>query len=91
MIDDDDAAFVEDEKARIAELHKNAPEIIWLQIDPEAEQFDGWDGLTWCADRINETDLKYVRADIVKLTTFQGISKIPDFEESMEKFHKLKL
>ncbi len=63
--DDDDAAFAEDEKARIAALHKSAPEVIWLQVDPEAEQFDGWEAQTWCSDKINETDVEYVRADTV--------------------------
>ena len=63
--DDDDAAFAEDEKARIAALHKTAPEVIWLQIDDEAEQFDGWEAQTWCSDKINETDVEYVRADTV--------------------------
>jgi hypothetical protein len=42
----------------------SAPEVIWLQVDPEAEQFDGWEAQTWCSDRINETDVKYVRADL---------------------------
>jgi len=62
------AEFEADEKARISALHKSAPEKIWLQIDPEAEQFDAWDAQTWCSDQINDTDLQYVRADcIVKL------------------------
>lgn len=62
--EDEDAAFAADEKARIAALHKTAPEVIWLQIDGEAEQFQGWDAQTWCEDKINETDVKYVRADL---------------------------
>ena len=65
--DEDDAteaAFAEDERARVAALHKSAPEVIWLQVDPEAEQFDGWEAQTWCSDKINETDVKYVRADL---------------------------
>ena len=62
--DDDDAAFEADENARIAALHKSAPEVIWLQIDDEAEQFDGWEAQTWCSDKINDTDVKYVRADL---------------------------
>lgn len=32
--------------------------------DPEAEQFDGWEAQTWCSDKINATDVKYVRADL---------------------------
>lgn len=62
----EDELIAEDEKRRIAALHKTAPETIWLQIDPEAEQFDGWDAQTWCSDQINDTDLKYVRTDVVE-------------------------
>lgn len=70
--DDDDAAFAADEKARIAALHKSAPEVIWLQVDPEAEQFDGWEAQTWCSDKINETDVKYVRADLTQNVEVTG-------------------
>ena len=63
MIQDDDAAFAEDETARIAALHKSAPETIWLQVAPEAEQFDGLEAQTWCSDKINSTDAKYIKAE----------------------------
>lgn len=63
--EDDDAAFKAEEKARISALQKSAPEVIWLQVDPEAEQFDGWEAQTWCSDKINETDVKYIRADLM--------------------------
>ena len=69
--DHDDADFEADEKARISALHKTAPEVIWLQIDDEAEQFQGWDAQTWCSDRINETDVKYVRSDEIERLQFQ--------------------
>lgn len=59
---DDDADFAADEAARIAALHQSAPEVIWLQADPEAEQFDGWEAQTWCSDRINATDVEYIKA-----------------------------
>ena len=62
----EDEEFEADEKVRIAALHKTAPETIWLQIDPEAKQFDGWDAQTWCSDQINDTDLEYVRVDVVE-------------------------
>lgn len=59
----------DNEAARIAALHKSAPEVIWLQVDPESEQFDGWEAITWCTDQINDTDVKYVRADqILKMS-----------------------
>lgn len=70
--DDDDAAFAADEAARIAVLHKSAPEVIWLQVDPEAEQFDGWEAQTWCSDKINETDVKYVRANLTQNVAIEG-------------------
>ena len=36
-----------------------APEKIYLQIDP-----DEWiGGTTWCEDRINDSDIEYIRAD----------------------------
>jgi hypothetical protein len=63
-IDDDDAAFAEDERCRIAALQKTAPKTIWLQIDPEAKQFDGWDAQTWCTDLINDTDVEYIRKEL---------------------------
>ena len=44
----------------------NAPERIYLQIDPDAtdptDEFL-FDGVTWCQDKVNETDVEYVRAD----------------------------
>jgi len=48
----------------------NAPKRIWLQVDPEGERYDdplsGWDGATWCEDRMNTTDVEYVRADTLE-------------------------
>lgn len=42
---------------------KDMPDRIYLQVDPEGEGYPGSEGVTWCADRINETDIEYVRAD----------------------------
>ena len=81
--DDDDAAFEADEKARIAALHKTAPEVIWLQIDDEAEQFQGWDAQTWCEDKINDTDLKYVRADTVPAGWIDIGTQMPPEKQSV--------
>ncbi len=36
-----------------------APNAIYLQVEEPIE-------VTWCADRINETDVKYVRAQIAE-------------------------
>ncbi len=33
-----------------------APKMIYLQINPE---FAGLEGVTWCVDRINKTDIEY--------------------------------
>ena len=38
---------------------KNAPENIYLQI----EDYEG-DDVTWCTDKINETDEEYIRKDL---------------------------
>jgi hypothetical protein len=46
--------------------HK-APEKIYLQIDPEGEKAtDYLDGITWCEDKINDTDVEYIRSDLTK-------------------------
>ncbi|KKM75044.1 hypothetical protein LCGC14_1394230 [marine sediment metagenome] len=53
-------------------------ESIYLQVDPEGESAcDHIEGVTWCEDRINETDIEYVRVDLVdeskKLKRIAGI------------------
>lgn len=50
---------------------KNIPDVIYLQVDPEeyivsepsTEPYDFHDltEITWCVDRINITDVKYIR------------------------------
>ena len=46
--------------------HKDAPEIIYLQVcddsDCEAAFCDHHD-VSWCQDKINDSDVKYIRAD----------------------------
>ena len=43
-----------------------APKEIYLQFDPDGEKSPEWfDGVTWCQDKINESDQKYIRADLV--------------------------
>ena len=47
-----------------------APERIYLQVS-KTEEDDDWDdevGVTWCVDRINDTDAEYVRDEIHTLT-----------------------
>ena len=43
----------------------NAPKEIWLQWDPDGDgmYFYPSEGVTWCGEQINDTDVRYVRAD----------------------------
>ena len=44
-----------------------APAKIYLQRGDDLKAGDGhWEGETWCADAINENDVEYIRADLVK-------------------------
>lgn len=51
-----------------------APELIWLQVDPEPEEENKpefpvnlrSDDVTWCSDRIHQTDTLYIRADLIQ-------------------------
>ncbi|WP_369427189.1 hypothetical protein [Providencia sp. PROV236] len=51
-----------------------APELIWLQVDPEPEVINKpefpvnlrSDDVTWCVDRIHPTDTLYIRADLIQ-------------------------
>ncbi|WP_265495014.1 hypothetical protein [Providencia heimbachae] len=51
-----------------------APELIWLQVDPEPEEINKPefpvnlrnDDVTWCVDRIHPTDTLYIRADLIQ-------------------------
>ena len=48
---------------------KNIPKRIYLQIDPENEKpedFNELSEVTWCQDRIFETDICYIRAGVAK-------------------------
>lgn len=40
------------------------PKIIWLQINPGENEMDDWEGdpdeITWCVDKINESDVRYI-------------------------------
>ena len=67
---DDAADYAADEAARIAALQKMAPEVIWLQVDPEgnacSSEWSLLDGATWCADKINNTDVEYTKGATIK-------------------------
>lgn len=52
----------------MSDMH-NAPETIWLQVDPNGEDPTDWflpEGATWCKDKVNGSDVEYVRADVVE-------------------------
>lgn|SRR3990167_2611988 len=45
------------------------PEEIYLQLDPDEDNDFGTaelDDVTWCQDRQNEVDIKYIRGDLVE-------------------------
>jgi len=40
---------------------KNLPKEIYLQIEPEMpEDFNELYGVTWCNEKINKTDIRYI-------------------------------
>jgi len=39
----------------------NAPEVIYLQCEEDDLPYN-WEDTTWCSDKINEYDVKYIRA-----------------------------
>jgi hypothetical protein len=50
---------------------KNLPEKIYLQIGEEADIDDNLDfnelvGVSWCSDKIEESDVEFVRSDIAE-------------------------
>ena len=48
----------------------DAPKKIYLQVlgEEDDERADVWpdEGITWCQDRINNSDVEYIRSDLVK-------------------------
>lgn len=48
-------------------VNDTAPKIIYLQDgdpeDPDFEPLADYDGVTWCADSVNDGDTKYIRFD----------------------------
>ena len=56
-------------RAPTPKIPSDAPKRIWLQHDPEDEGrlFKDAGEVTWCQDKINDSDIKYVRADLANL------------------------
>lgn len=46
-----------------------APAEIWLQVDQESPDIDD---STWCRDKINDSDVRYVRADLSPAAQKEG-------------------
>lgn len=55
---------------------RKAPKTIYLQVGEDVDDYDdvSWADATWCIDKINDSDIEYVRAD--KLNTVE-ITKNP--------------
>ena len=49
-------------------IPKHAPKRIYLQLGPDTvergDKFSNYHEVTWCADRINDADIEYIRADV---------------------------
>jgi hypothetical protein len=48
---------------------KDAPKTIYLQVCEENEcdsEFSEHEGVTWCDEQINDSDIEYTRADLVQ-------------------------
>lgn len=47
---------------------KDAPKRIYLQLGPDKperdDKFSDYAEVTWCAEKINDFDVEYIRADI---------------------------
>lgn len=73
---------------------KNIPKNIYLQVDADGDisevDFKELGGITWCADRINQTDLKYqlnltdnrlfTKEDVIAFAMYA-----PEFKSAKEK------
>lgn len=64
-----------------------------IYLQSEDDSFDWLDGTTWCQDRVNETDVKYIHSDVVDklkkeleeaICIIKGLLNFP-FQESMNK------
>lgn len=47
---------------------KNIPKQIFLQVDPECENTEDFNDLyevSWCSERINNSDIKFLLSDVV--------------------------
>lgn len=64
----------------------NPPEIIYLQtVDPDGYEIEDEhkEHITWCKDKINSTDVKYIRANVIN----EKKKVIEDFVEYLSEFN----
>lgn len=68
----------------------DAPKRIWLQHDPENDggPFNEAHEVTWCADKINDNDIEYVRADLHRARCEEYRAKLRECERDAEKMRK---
>ena len=78
---------------------KNIPKNIYLQVDSEGDnseiEFKELSGVSWCAERINDTDLKFqlnltdnrlfTKEDMIAFATY-----VPDFKSIIDKREYMK-
>ena len=78
---------------------KNIPKNIYLQVDMDGDtsevEFKDLSGVSWCADRINDTDLKFqlnqtdnrlfTKEDMIAFATY-----VPDFKSIIDKREYMK-
>jgi hypothetical protein len=62
----------------IAKAIKSPPKEIWLQWDNDPDE------RTWCEDNQNESDVKYVRADLLQTTISKTIESIEGGDKDEE-------
>lgn len=71
--------------ARAADAASDIPDYLWLQVDIESPDIDD---CTWCRDKINDSDVRYVRADRAALAgeAAGGMPEQPKSEQP-DSFH----
>jgi len=77
-----------DEATRLAD----APQRIWLQVCDDAdcvEPFGAHDGVTWCQDKIHDTDIEYVRAERIAQMHSAYANSQQQFVEAAERIAAL--
>jgi len=57
-----------------------APDKIYLQIDEIEHKDSTFEAVTWCKDRINDSDVEYIRVDNVLKSLNDELKKMPDEE-----------